>query len=411
MVDARTLRRALLVSLIGALAIAALTGIAMFILGDFGETEIKILVTTLSLAFFSVTSLACSTVLETKGGIRLAVPGLGVSLLGLAWSLAVIWPEWNSEPMMKTMVILVLFAFSLAQACLLALPRLKASLQWLFPAALACIFSLATLISLMLVFEWDDELLFRLVGVLGILDASATLAIPALYKLTGKAPLEAARPAGVVEGGDWRIELCCPRCGQAGVYPMGTIECPQCSLRVRVAVVEPVAAQEAGRGRSGRFQFSLKAVLLAFLVASLPLGWVGYRIEQLRRQAAVIKALTPMNPQVHYNFGNAIHISFTAPDSSRFDASLFARLKELPKLRTLQLNDVPITDEDVVYLEGLNLQWMQMEGTTRLSAAAVERLTKAHPDWSISVVTSDSLPEEEPAEYSESPEYAVGEEE
>lgn len=382
MADYRALRRGLLCTLIGALALAGLIGIYVFVLGDFGETEMKILVTTLSLTFFSVTSLGCTAVLERKSGAILGLPGLAVSLLGFVSSLAIIWSEWGSEPMFKTMAILAIFAFSLAQACLLALPRLKARLRWLFAGALACIFSLALLISVMVIFEWDDELLFRLAGVLGILDACATLTIPILYKVTGPAALKPDRLTETAGHGDLRIELSCPRCGRAGVYPLGTIDCPECSLRISVEVTDPTGLQQAGRRRSGRFQFGLKAMLLVFVVASLPLGWIGYRVRQLQQQAAVIAALAPLNPQVYYTYGNATHLNVITPDPSRFDASLLARLKELPKLQSLYLENVPITDDDVVYLERLDVQWVCLQGT-QLTPAAIERLKRMRPNWKI----------------------------
>lgn len=387
MFETRTLRRGLLHSLVGALVAGAVTGIAVFILGDFGELEMKILITTLSLTFFSVTSLCCTAVLERRRGGLLAVPGLVASVVGLGWSLAVIWPEWDSELMVKTLVILIILAFSFGQSCMLALPRLKAQLAWMFPVSLACIFSLAALLSLMIIFEWDDELLFRLAGVLGILDAGMTLAIPLVFKLTGKAPPEQVPLEGAAETGGLTIELSCPRCGRQGVYPLGAIECPECSLRIRVEVDEQSSVEKSPPRRGGRFQFSLRAILVAFLIVSLPLGWIGYRLDQLRRQAAVIEALAPLNPQVYYRYGNARGI--TISDPAKFDASLLEWLKELPDLESLSLSGVPITEDDVARLDGLSARgvYVYIE-STRLTPESVEELKKTHPGWNISTTNT-----------------------
>jgi hypothetical protein len=361
-----SLRNVLLGSLIGALCLSAVVGIYIFVVGDFGETEIKILITTLSLAYFSVTSLGCTVVLERGKALWLTVPGLLASAWGFLWSLLMIWAEWDPDPAEKTMLILVLFAFSFAQSSLLALPRLPGQAAWIFPAALVCIFALAALLSTMLVFELEDEFLFRLAGVLGILDASATLSIPILHKLGGKAPAEELPRADHAQQRGWRVELVCPRCGHRGVYPAGLIECPHCSLALRLTVLD--AAPPAG---TARFQFSLRGILLVFLVAALPLGWIGFRLHQLRRQAAVVEALEPLAPKVLYRYGNLFWVSLEEADPDRFDPAMLARLKELPKLEHLSLSGLPITDGDLAYLRGAELRTLDLRQTSITDAGLV----------------------------------------
>jgi hypothetical protein len=131
-----SLTKVLLAALIVALSLSALIGIYIFIVGDFGEMEIKTLITTLSLSFFSITSLGCTVVLERRRVLWLAAPGLLTSGIGLIWSLMMIWAEWDTEFAGKTMAILVLFAVSFVQSCLLALPPLAGRLVWVFRATL-----------------------------------------------------------------------------------------------------------------------------------------------------------------------------------------------------------------------------------------------------------------------------------
>ena len=86
----------------------------------------------------------------------------------------------------------------------------------------------------MLIWEIDDEWLFRGAGVLGILDGCASLTIPILYKLRGgPKPLAIERPYS-------RIELICPRCGHQGEFAIGAINCPQCALKMQVDVLPDV---------------------------------------------------------------------------------------------------------------------------------------------------------------------------
>jgi hypothetical protein len=221
--------RTLIVALVG----SALVGIYAFLFGDFGETEAKILLTTLTISYFSVISLACAAAFEAKKGIILGLAGLAVSLLGFLGYVPGIWAEWfENEAYGKSMIILGIFAFSIAQTCLLALVPLQKPLRWCLYATGAIIFALALLISGMLVFESDEEWLFRLTGVLGILDGCGTVLIPVLYKLRGK-PVEET-PSGSLD----QIELLCPRCEHRGTYPVGAITCEECSLELRVEITK-----------------------------------------------------------------------------------------------------------------------------------------------------------------------------
>lgn len=228
-----SLKQVFLRTLIVALVGSALVGIYAFLFGDFGETEAKILLTTLTISYFSVISLTCAAAFETKKGGVLGPVGLVVAALGFLAYVPGIWVQWfENEAYGKSMIILGIFAFSLAQTCLLALVPLQKPLRWGLYATGSIIFALALLISGMLVFEFEEEWLFRLAGVLGILDGCGTVLVPVLYKLTGKQVEET--PGGSLD----QIELLCPRCGHRGTYSIGTITCEECSLELRVEITK-----------------------------------------------------------------------------------------------------------------------------------------------------------------------------
>ena len=101
--------------LIGALFLSALIGIYAFLFGDFGETEVKILLTTLSISYFSVTSLACATAFENKKPLLLTAPGLASGIVGFLMTTPAIWAEcFASEPYVKTTFIFSITSFSFA---------------------------------------------------------------------------------------------------------------------------------------------------------------------------------------------------------------------------------------------------------------------------------------------------------
>jgi hypothetical protein len=82
----------------------------------------------------------------------------------------------------------------------------------------------------MIIFEADEEWLFRFVGVLGILDGCGSLLVPVLFKLGG-------RVVGTfVDDQLDRIELTCPRCGRRETYSVGLLQCSGCSLQMRVEI-------------------------------------------------------------------------------------------------------------------------------------------------------------------------------
>jgi len=227
-----SLKRAFLRTLMVTLVASALFGIYAFLFGDFGETEIKILLTTLSISYFSVTSLSCAVALEKGKGSILAPVGLAAGILGFLVFVPGIWAEWwDSEAFSKSMAILAIFAFSFAQGCLLALVPLKRSIHWAFWATVTAIFVLATFISGMIVFEADHEWFFRIAGVLGILDGCGSLLIPLLYKVSSKPPLEIGGSRSLDS-----IELACPRCAHRDKYAVGIIRCVECSLEIRVEI-------------------------------------------------------------------------------------------------------------------------------------------------------------------------------
>ncbi|MCB0374840.1 MAG: hypothetical protein KDD04_02880, partial [Sinomicrobium sp.] len=55
-------RKYFLTALIVALSVSALIGILVFLLGDFGETEMRILMTTLTIGGFSLTGLSSAVI-------------------------------------------------------------------------------------------------------------------------------------------------------------------------------------------------------------------------------------------------------------------------------------------------------------------------------------------------------------
>ncbi|MGO9113995.1 MAG: hypothetical protein ACLP9L_32670 [Thermoguttaceae bacterium] len=225
-----SIKRFLLYLVVGGLVLAALIGIYVLLFGTFGRREVKILLTTLGISYFSVTSLACAAAYEKRGNGLLSLPGLALSVIGLALFLPGLWADWlEIDSYGKTTAIIAIFSFSFAHICLLSFATLQRHLAWVYHAAVGSIMALAAIVTVMILYDKGDWLL-RLAGAVGILDGCLSLCIPILHRLGGSASL----PTTV--GNYERIELVCPRCGQGGVYAVGSIKCRRCSLAIEVKI-------------------------------------------------------------------------------------------------------------------------------------------------------------------------------
>jgi hypothetical protein len=225
-----SIKHILLYMVVGGLVLAALAGIYVLLFGTFGKTEQKILLTTLGISYFSVTSLACAAAYEKRRHGLLSIPGLALSIAGFVLFLRSIWAEWlDSDAISKITIILAVFSFSFAQTCLLSLVTLERRAVWVYYAAVGAILALATIISVMIVYDQGGWML-RFAGAVGILDGCLSLCIPVLHRLGGT--LAVPTTAETFQ----QIELVCPRCGQRGSYSTGSIKCRRCSLPIEIRI-------------------------------------------------------------------------------------------------------------------------------------------------------------------------------
>jgi hypothetical protein len=225
-----SLRRWFLTALIGSLVISAV--IAIFILifgGDFDETEGKILFTTLSVSFFSLTGLGSAAPLERGSRSPFSYLGLLLAFGGFIFFLLGIWTSWmEKENYGKSMGIVALFSFSFAQSGMLSLVRLRGTAKMLTPITILIIFALAAVVSTVILWEDSPTGLYRTLGVLAVLDALGTVTIPLMSRM---APKEgpAAAPSQ-----SHRVEIRCPRCGTMQTLDEGGAACQKCALKIMV---------------------------------------------------------------------------------------------------------------------------------------------------------------------------------
>ena len=184
-----SVRRLVVATTIGSFSLAALMGVLALIgSGDVGETEARVLLTTLVVGATSVAVLCYLATGETPYQ-PVGVAGGLVVLVPLLTSLWLIWLEdvdSGSEAVWKAFGIGVVVAATLAQASLLlALAGPRPSLRPLLLATLALATVLAVLVSAVILGAYDDGGLWRAIGVVAILDVLGTVVAMALAVLGG----------------------------------------------------------------------------------------------------------------------------------------------------------------------------------------------------------------------------------
>jgi len=331
-------------------------------------------VTTLGVSYYSLTALGCAASLEKRRAKVVALPGLAICLLGFLYLLLTIWCEWyDDEILWKGSVILAIFAVSFAQACLLSFIRLKRKLTWLGWTAHTAIFWLATLISVMIVLELDDEWLFRAAGVLGIVDGCASLTIPILAKLGGAERL-------THRSAHSHIEIVCPGCGLQQSYPVGPIKCTQCGLKLRVEIYGATAPVE-----DPPFQFSIRSLLVLMLIVGAGLGLLSMRVGGVFAQWKTAQSLAAVGAQVSFSRGNVQAVSFSGPQFAAFGDEHIAMLAQLPEMHRLTFADVRMTDQVLRRLARLEISSVAFD-KAQLPKRGLAHLRNMRTVWQLTLV-------------------------
>jgi hypothetical protein len=177
-------KKAFLYALIGSVGLSALLGILAILSGRFGWFEIRILLTTTTIAAASICGMACGAYLATKQGRILPLAGIALTLLAAVMVINGIWVEVISEGYWKLAASASVFAIACAHLALLSMARLAEWFRWSLVAAYIAIFGVASLIVLMILGESHGVGMFQLLGVASIIDAAITIVIPILHRLS-----------------------------------------------------------------------------------------------------------------------------------------------------------------------------------------------------------------------------------
>lgn len=200
-----SLARALLLTVIAALCIAALVAIGLLLFGNFGETEGKILLTTLAIAGYSLLGLAATTALGRET-FWLGSLGLGVSAIGFVLFVSLIWINPQGDLLGRLMGTFLVLAIAIAHAALLLLLTRRGGERGVLAVRRLTLLTSSAL-SLMIIFPivsgWEPGQLYaRAMGAVAVLTVLGSLLVPVLRKLAG----ETSAPEAETEARD-RLEI------------------------------------------------------------------------------------------------------------------------------------------------------------------------------------------------------------
>lgn len=181
------LRRLFLYLLIASVAVSAAMGIAVLVIGKFGELSTRVLMTTLTVTVTSILGLACGAYYESGRGRNLPLAGIFLSLISALMVFLIIWNVLDDNSnFIKATLTVVMLAVSCSHLSLLSIARLDRRFAWSRIAAFVFVAVLDAILLYILWFEptSDSDLVSRIIGVLSILIASITVITPVFHKLS-----------------------------------------------------------------------------------------------------------------------------------------------------------------------------------------------------------------------------------
>lgn len=181
--DFKELRQTLLKVFVCFLILTAVFSIVSVLIGEFGEFQVKALVTTLTISAASICAMACAAFIEKQKMHGVGVTGIALSVMSAALIIAGLWLEAGSGDYWKMTASVGIAAAAFAHVFLLVLPDLDAKHRWIQQVSTCSIALLALLIILAVIAENLDEGYFRLLAALAIIVGLETLVIPILMKL------------------------------------------------------------------------------------------------------------------------------------------------------------------------------------------------------------------------------------
>jgi hypothetical protein len=234
-------KRTALWFLIGSVAVSAVIGIIAIVIGAFGKTEARILLTTLAISAASICALACGALWESGRVKLLPMIGIALAIFAAILLIAGIWWEPSSDGYWKFTASAGLMAAATAHVCLLALARLAPRFVWSQIAAYTAAYLLAFLFIYLIYTELRSETFIRVIGVTSTVLAAVSILTPVFHRLS-RGDLTEPPKLTTLTVPQLYPTITCPQCGAS--LPNSPVDtfCGQCGCKFRVTILDTAPA-------------------------------------------------------------------------------------------------------------------------------------------------------------------------
>ncbi|MEJ2246859.1 MAG: hypothetical protein P8Y80_12395 [Acidobacteriota bacterium] len=168
---------------LGFLGLTALIAIVTVLSGEFGELQMKVLVTTFTISAASICAMSCAAFIVKKNRLAIGLGGIFLTVITAVLVICGIWPEIDSEIYWKTTGTIGVTAIACAHGFLLYLPNLGKRYRWVQNISFLSIVVLALQIIVAMWGEIPDEAYYRFLTVVAIMVGLETLSIPILFRM------------------------------------------------------------------------------------------------------------------------------------------------------------------------------------------------------------------------------------
>lgn len=227
-------QRSLLFTFIGSIMLCGVIGIYCLLVGRFSDLVARVLGTTATVGAAAVLGLSAAIPWERKRWQPIGPTGIVMVAVALLLMVTLIWADtlYRYSGFIKTTFVSCVPAVALPHIGLLSLARLRKNYELVRIATVIAIIVLALQIMVMVIFEYDDDFLFRVMGAIAILDVCGTIAVPILHRISAIQGRESVQTTAL------DISLTCPRCSIQHRLPVGRPKCPTCGLQFSLAIEE-----------------------------------------------------------------------------------------------------------------------------------------------------------------------------
>ena len=222
--------------LIVSVAISAALGILAILTGNFGDFEMRIILTTLTISAASIGALAAGALWEGRGQKELPLLGIALSVVAALLIITGIWFEPHSEQYWKFTASTGVLAAATTHACLLSLAKLAPRFAWARLVTLTAVYTLAVLIVMTIYFEPTGDLGFRLIGTVSIIVAALTIMTPIFHRLS-RDDFSVTGDKDAASGRSLWATVSCPQCGTNQPNSLTETTCDRCGCRFVIKIL------------------------------------------------------------------------------------------------------------------------------------------------------------------------------